>query len=160
MKERTLVLGVGNILLSDDGFGVHTVEYLKQNNPIMEQVEILDGGTLGLDLLPTLRGVKHLILIDAISGGSLPGTVHVIEKKDLSLYFRDKVSVHQLGIQEVLSLLEVLEDPVEDILVLGVEPESLEVGLRMSTVVAEQVPHVAKRVMDQLVKWQKIDKAF
>lgn len=160
MKDRTLVLGVGNILLSDDGFGVHAVEYLKQNCPIMEQVELLDGGTLGLDLLPTLRGVKQLILLDAISGGSTPGTVYAIEKKDLSLYFRDKVSVHQLGIQEVLSLLEVLEDPIEDILVLGVEPESMEVGLMMSPVVAEELPQVAQQVMDQLTKWKEMDKSF
>ncbi|MEN6414284.1 MAG: HyaD/HybD family hydrogenase maturation endopeptidase [Veillonellales bacterium] len=153
MKKIT-VLGVGNILLKDEGFGVRVVEQLQERFDFPEQVQVLDGGTLGMELMRFLLETDKLILIDAVSGSLTPGSLYELRGQAVKTYFKEKISLHDIGIQEVLAALEVLEKPVKEIVVLGVEPAVVDVGLELSPVVAPIVESVIKKVIAELNAWQ------
>lgn len=149
---NTVVLGVGNILLSDEGFGVRLVEVLSQRFHFPESVDVLDGGTLGIELMRFLDGAERLILIDAIHG-SEPGSFRIIQGEDVRLYFQEKVSLHEMGIQEVLASLVVMEKPIKEIVVIGVVPNSLEIGLDLTPIVAARIDQAVTSVIHQLQDW-------
>lgn len=149
---KTVVLGVGNILLSDEGFGVRVAEALSQRFRFPDAVEVLDGGTLGIELMRFLDGAERLILIDAIHG-SEPGSFRIIQGDDVRLYFQEKVSLHEMGIQEVLASLVVMEKPIAEIVVIGVVPQSLEIGLDLTPLVASRIDEATDSVIRQLHDW-------
>ena len=149
---KTVVLGVGNILLSDEGFGVRVAEALSQRVRFPDAVEVLDGGTLGIELMRFLDGAQRLILIDAIHG-SEPGSFRIIQGDDVRLYFQEKVSLHEMGIQEVLASLVVMEKPIAEIVVIGVVPQSLEIGLDLTPLVASRIDEATDSVIRQLHDW-------
>ena len=150
---KTVVLGVGNILLSDEGFGVRVAEALLQRFRFPDEVEVLDGGTLGIELMRFLEGATRLILIDAIHGPAQPGSFHVISGEAVRLYFKEKVSMHELGIQEVLASLVVMEKPIEEIVVIGVVPLSLEISLDLTPLIAARIDEAVASVINQLKSW-------
>ncbi|AAC06858.1 HyaD/HybD family hydrogenase maturation endopeptidase [Aquifex aeolicus] len=147
------VLGIGNILLSDEGLGVRTVEELQRRYEFPENVKVLDGGTLGIDLLYHIEGTEKLLIIDAVLGGKKPGTFYKIKNENVKKYFKSKVSMHELGIQEVLALLEVLEKPIKEIVVLGLEPKSLEVSTELTPEIQEKIPLLVEEALSQLKEW-------
>ena len=149
---KTVVLGVGTILLSDEGFGVRVAEALSQRFRFPDAVEVLDGGTLGIELMRFLDGAERLILIDAIHG-SEPGSFRIIQGDDVRLYFQEKVSLHEMGIQEVLASLVVMEKPIAEIVVIGVVPQSLEIGLDLTPLVASRIDEATDSVIRQLHDW-------
>ena len=149
---KAVVLGVGNILLSDEGFGVRVAEALSQRFRFPDAVEVLDGGTLGIELMRFLDGAERLILIDAIHG-SEPGSFRIIQGDDVRLYFQEKVSVHEMGIQEVLASLVVMEKPIAEIVVIGVVPQSLEISLDLTPLVASRIDEATDSVIRQLHDW-------
>ena len=149
---KTVVLGVGNILLSDEGFGVRVAEALSQRFRFPDAVEVLDGGTLGIELMRFLDGAQRLILIDAIHG-SEPGSFRIIQGDDVRLYFQEKVSLHEMGIQEVLASLVVMEKPIAEIVVIGVVSVSLDIGLDLTPLVASRIDEAVTSVIRQLHDW-------
>lgn len=150
----TVVLGVGNILLTDEGFGVRVAEALVQRFRFSDEIEILDGGTLGMELMRFLEGARRLILIDAVHASPAePGSFHELRGEAVRQYFREKVSMHELGIQEVLASLEVMEKPIREIVVFGVQPASLEIGLELTAPVAALLDEAVERVLRQLAEW-------
>ena len=149
---KTVVLGVGNILLSDEGFGVRVAEALSQRFRFPDVVEVLDGGTLGIELMRFLDGAQRLILIDAIHGAK-PGSFRIIKGDDVRLYFQEKVSLHEMGIQEVLASLVVMEKPIAEIVVIGVVPQSLEISLDLTPLVASRIDEATDSVIRQLHDW-------
>lgn len=148
-----VVLGVGNILLTDEGLGVHVVEDLKANYTFTPQVTLIDGGTMGMELLTYMRGMKKILLIDAINGGKNPGTVYEFPHRELEQYFTDHISVHEVGMQDILRIRAIQENPLEDAIVIGVEPESLEIGFEPSKAVQQALPEVKARVLSVLRGW-------
>lgn len=103
---RILVLGVGNILLSDEGIGVRVIEALEQRYVMPEGVEVLDGGTAGMELLEAMANRTHLIIVDAIvSRKSEPGALLLLRDEEVPVLFNNKISPHQLGLSDVLSAL-------------------------------------------------------
>ena len=148
-----VVLGVGNILLTDEGLGVHVVEDLKANYTFTPQVTLIDGGTMGMELLTYMRGMKKILLIDAINGGKNPGTVYEFPHRELEQYFTDHISVHEVGMQDILRIRAIQENPLEDAIVIGVEPESLEIGFEPSAPVQAVLPEVKERVLRVLRNW-------
>jgi hydrogenase maturation protease len=147
---NVLVLGAGNILLSDEGIGVRVVEALQRRYQVPEGVEILDGGTCGMDLLDIIAGRDHLILVDAVATGSTPGTVARLEGEEIPAVFRTKSSPHQLGLQDVLALLRLLDASPAHVTVIGVQPASLDIGLELSPVVAARLDEMVEMVADEL----------
>ena len=154
MDETITVLGIGNILLQDEGFGVRIIEELQRRYQFPDTVQILDGGTLGLDLLRFITGTTKLLVVDAISGGKLPGSFYRFTGDDVKAYFRDKVSLHELGIKDVLAVLEVLGKPIAEVAVIGIEPAVLELGLELTPIVAGMVDKTVTVAIAQLEEWQ------
>lgn len=152
--EQITVLGVGNILMQDEGFGVRVVEQLLRQYSFPENVQVLDGGTLGMELLRFLVGTDKLILVDAVSGGLPPGSFYQFNHNEVKAYFKEKVSMHELGIQDVLEVMEVLEKPAKEIRIAGVQPLTIDIGLEMTPIVAETVEPVAEKVLAILREWQ------
>ena len=148
-----VVLGVGNILLTDEGLGVHVVEDLKANYTFTPQISLIDGGTMGMELLTYMRGMKKILLIDAVNGGEAPGTIYEFPHRELEQYFTDHISVHEVGMQDILRIRAIQENPLEDAIVIGVEPESLDVGFEPSAPVQKALPEVKERVLRGLREW-------
>ena len=154
IKSNPIVLlGVGNILLTDEGFGVHVVNQLREDYVFNPPITILDGGTMGMELLTYMRGMTKLLLVDAINGGEAPGTVYEFPHEEMNHYFTDAISVHEVGMQDILRIRALQEDPLEDAVVIGVEPESLELGLTLSNSTQAVVAEVKERVLSVLSNW-------
>lgn len=154
IKSNPIVLlGVGNILLTDEGFGVHVVNQLREDYVFNPPITILDGGTMGMELLTYMRGMTKLLLVDAINGGEAPGTVYEFPHEEMNSYFTDSISVHEVGMQDILRIRALQEDPLEDAVVIGVEPESLELGLTLSDSTQAAVAEVKERILSVLSSW-------
>lgn len=151
--NEIVLLGVGNILLTDEGLGVHVVKELKESFIFTPAISIIDGGTMGMELLTYMRGMKKILLVDAINGGDAPGTIYEFPHKELEQYFTEHISVHEVGMQDILRIRAIQEDPLEDAVVIGVEPESLEIGFEPSEPVQCALPEVKKRVLNVLREW-------
>ena len=152
-ENSIVALGVGNILLTDEGLGVHVVEDLKANYTFTPQISLIDGGTMGMELLTYMRGMKKILLIDAVNGGEAPGTIYEFPHRELEQYFTDHISVHEVGMQDILRIRAIQENPLEDAIVIGVEPESLDVGFEPSAPVQKALPEVKERVLRVLREW-------
>ena len=152
-NNEIVLLGVGNILLTDEGLGVHVVKDIKESFIFTPAITIIDGGTMGMELLTYMRGMKKILLIDAINGGEPPGTVYEFPHKELEQYFTEHISVHEVGMQDILRIRAIQEEPLEDAVVIGVEPESLEIGFEPSEVVQRALPEVKDRVLNVLRQW-------
>ncbi len=150
---KILVLGVGNVLLSDEGLGVRVVQELQENYRFPDYVELMDGGTLGIDLLYFMEGFERLLLVDAVLGGSSPGSFYRFEGEEVKAYFRNKVSAHELGIQEVLALAQMLGKAPKEIVLLGMEPESLDISLELSDTVKSRLDELILAVLRELERW-------
>ncbi|MDF2635716.1 MAG: hydrogenase expression/formation protein [Pelosinus sp.] len=153
MKQIT-VLGIGNILMQDEGFGVRVVEQLLREYSFPSNVQVLDGGTLGMELLRFLIGTDKLILVDAVGGNLLPGSIYHFRNDEVKAYFKEKVSMHELGIQDVLAVMDVLEKPISEIMILGVQPLTIDTSLEMTPIVSQAVEAVVKQVLLVLKEWQ------
>jgi hydrogenase maturation protease len=147
---NVLVLGAGNILLSDEGIGVRVVEALQERYQVPETVEMLDGGTCGMDLLDVIAGRDHLIIVDAVNTGSPPGTLVRLHDGQIPAVFRTKSSPHQLGLQDVLALLGLLETAPRHVTVIGVQPASLDIGLVLTPTIAARLDELVGMVVDEL----------
>jgi hydrogenase maturation protease len=145
------VLGVGNILLSDEGAGVHLVQRLQGEYLVPDGVEVLDGGTCGLDLLPAIEGCTRLFIADAVSKEDIaPGEVFRKELADSPGYFRSRISPHQLGLSDVLALAELTGTLPRAIVLFGIKPRILHTGLELSPEVREGVERLLGMVVREI----------
>lgn len=154
-NSKPVVLGLGNPLFQDEGLGIHVISRLMDGN-LKERAELVDGGTDGLALLGIVEDARHLIVIDAIEGGYAPGTVRKHKGQEMDLLIRTKLSVHQLGFQEVLALARIRGRYPENMVLIGVQPQSLDWGTRLSEEVNRAVPRVIDMVSEQIEEWTEI----
>jgi len=148
---KVLVLGVGNLLLGDEGAGCRVVEELHRHYMIPEGLEVIDGGTMGMDLLSYLEGRSHLIVIDAVNTGTgKPGHTVRLELEDPPSFFRTMVSPHQLGLSEVLGVAAMTDSMPPSIIVIGIEPASLETSIDLSPEVEARIPEMLEMVRNEL----------
>lgn len=148
--KRILILGVGNILLTDEGFGVRAVEYLEAHYRWPAHVRLMDGGTQGLMLMPELQECDFLVVLDVVLGPEAPGTVYLLEGEDLrkSLSFRD--SMHQTDLVDTLIYCD-LAGHRPDAVVIGMEPadyHTMEIGL--TPICQARLPELAEKVVEEL----------
>lgn len=148
-----LVLGLGNTIMTDDGFGVRAVEALSSRYRFPRAVRLLDGGTLGLDLLPHLEGVERLLIIDALEMHGAPGTVFRLDGEEVPRAFAGKLSVHQMGVQDLLAVSELMGHLPPELVVWGVQPESIEMGTELTATVEAALAPVIDGVIGELRKW-------
>lgn len=147
---RAVVLGIGNTILTDEAAGVRVVEALERGYALPANVLAIDGGTSGMEMIEDLSDLDFLIVVDVVKTGAAPGTVVKIDGADIPVFFRSKLSPHQIALPDVLASLELLGTMPKEIIVLGVEPISLELGMEMTTTVAERIPQLVKMVVEEL----------
>jgi hydrogenase maturation protease len=157
-----LVLGLGNRLETDEALGALVIERLLADPSLLgdlpdpASVELVDGGTVGLGLLPLLMDLDGLVVVDAITAKTEPGTL--IDMDGAALIRHDLVmSVHDLGAGELLGALHVLEAWPKRVRVIGLEPKAIELGLELTEPVAAGVPGLIDAVGGYLAEWQRAD---
>ena len=149
-EKKVLVIGVGNLLLQDEGVGVHVAREL-MGRELPSGVEVFDGGTSIMDLLPVIQEAERIIVIDALRGGEKPGTVYRLTSKDLEARGERSLSLHQVGLLESLDLVERLGSHPE-VVIFGVEPGKIDWGMEMGWEVQAKVPKVIELVYQELEK--------
>jgi len=145
-----LILGVGNILLGDEGIGIRVVEELENRFAFPEEIMLLDGGTAGIELLRYIDGRDLLILIDAMRADLAPGTVFKVEGEDVAKRFMTKISPHQIGLSDLLAAAILSEQMPKQNTLYGVEPESLETGIVLSPAVEASVEKIISAILTEL----------
>ena len=151
---QTLILGVGNLLMADEGVGVHVIQRLVAGYQLPEEVQVLDGGTLGMDLLYYLEGVENLLLIDAVQAHKKPGTLVRLEGDEVPAFMSIKISPHQLGVPDMLAAAKLKGNCYPQRIVLwGIQPELMEIGLDLSPTVESQMASIIENVLEQLQAW-------
>jgi hydrogenase maturation protease len=148
---RVVILGIGNTILSDEGVGVHAAEAFEAAYDLPDNVEVIDGGTSGMELLGPLSDTDLLVILDAIKANRPPGTVVRLAGREVPVFFRSKLSPHQISICDVLAGLEFSGDLPGDMVLIGVEPLSLELGLELTPVVAARIPEMVRMAADELL---------
>ena len=155
--NKTLILGVGNYLLSDDGLSIHVLERLQASNRIPDEIQMVDGGTCGLDLLQYLEGVSNLIIIDAVNRkNAAPGTIIRLSGDQVPAYLSLKISPHDIGLPDLLATAKLRDLYPQRIVVLGISPESLDLGVELSPVVAAQVDTLINLIIEEVIQKESI----
>jgi hydrogenase maturation protease len=145
---RIAVLGLGNLLMGDEGVGIHVLHKLKERGP-PEGVELVDGGTAGIDLLPVLKQADRVIIIDAVRAGGRPGSIYRFKPEDLKGETPMALSLHQFSLQDVLHSAHLLGIEPE-ITIIGVEPKRIAPGLELSEELQEVLPQLVEVVWAEL----------
>ncbi|HSN73073.1 MAG TPA: HyaD/HybD family hydrogenase maturation endopeptidase [Steroidobacteraceae bacterium] len=156
MQDRcVVVLGVGNVLWADEGFGVRCVEALTEAWHLPDDVRVMDGGTLGLALVPELLDATHVLLFDAVAHHGEPGSLIVARDDEVpALMAGNKMSLHQVGMNDVFASLELLGHKPERLTVVGVRPVQLaDYGGSLTDQVRQQVPVALGLGVDELRRW-------
>lgn len=147
---KVAVLGLGNVLLQDEGIGVRVVQELRHRYAPPAGAEFVDGGTSAMDLLEYMAGRDLVILVDAVKAGRGPSSVVRFAGDDIAALFRQRISPHQLGIAEVLATLLILGEAPKSVVLLGIEPKSMSVGLGLSPELSRVVDSVVAQVVTEL----------
>lgn len=147
--ERILVLGIGNMLWADEGFGIRVVEALDRDFALPDHVGVMDGGTQGLYLLPHIENLDALIIVDAIDYGLAPGTFRTLRGAEVPAFLgAHKMSLHQTGFQDVLATAQLMDRCPRDLVLIGVQPAVLDdYGGGLTDIVAAQVQPAVDAVL-------------
>lgn len=148
-RAPVIVLGVGNILLRDEGVGVRVAEALARMEPA-DGIEVLDGGTASMALLDSLRDRDKVIIIDAVKGGGRPGTLYRFTPDDISVHREVITSLHQLGVLDALTHVECLGRAPKSVVFYGIEPGDMGWGLNLTPEVEAALPRVLELVLGEL----------
>ena len=151
--SRTLIVGIGNYIMTDDSAGIHAVNALRESYTFPDGVELIDGGTKGIELLPYLEDCRRLMLIDAVDFREPPGTVKIIESNDMQAFLDLKFSVHQIGIPDMLFALEFKGIKPPEMCLVGIQPASLEMGTDMTESVSAGFGDLLDTAISRLGDW-------
>ncbi|MFN3533847.1 MAG: HyaD/HybD family hydrogenase maturation endopeptidase [Desulfatiglandales bacterium] len=150
MTQRITILGIGNLLLKDEGLGIHALKTLEERYDFPPQVRLVDGGVLGLGLLSVLSESEFLIVLDAVKNGERPGTVYRIDEKEIPTRIRAKNSLHQIDFLETLAASELIGKRPK-CTILGIEPKDIEsVDIELSPEVADAMEELIGLVILEL----------
>jgi hydrogenase maturation protease len=144
-----LILGVGNILLSDEGVGVRVIEAM-ESLELPDDVELFDGGTASVDLLNNLADRDKVIIIDAVQGGSKPGTLYRFTPDDITVQRQNFTSIHQVGLLETLTTAKYLGCEPREVVIFGIEPKEVNWGLELSSEIRVVLPRVVELVLNEI----------
>jgi len=150
---QTLIVGIGNFIMTDDAAGIHAVNALRDGYTFTGDVSLIDGGTKGIELLPFLEGCQRLMLIDAVDFREPPGTVKIIEGDKMKAFLDLKFSVHQIGIPDMLFALEFKGIKPPEMCLVGIQPASLDMGTEMTKPVSEAFGPLLDATIGRLKKW-------
>lgn len=148
--NKTLILGIGNILLRDEGLGVRAVDLFKERYTVPRGVACFDGGTLGLKLLSTVEEYRRIIIIDALSTGKPPGTIHRFTGEEIKVMkLPHRASAHEVGLKDLLTIA-FFEGFSPEVVLLGAVPLDISPGLELSPLIKGKLPAIADMVRKEL----------
>jgi len=147
-KVRLVVIGVGNLLLKDEGIGVHIAHALQQID-IPHDIKIIDGGT-SPDLPYYLKDVDKLIIIDAVKAKGKPGTVYRFHPHDANTESEGMVSVHELGLEQSLGIMRLIGSEPKEIVIIGIEPKEIDWGTELSAELQQKIPEIMNVILSEI----------
>jgi hydrogenase maturation protease len=153
MADDVVVLGLGNLLRRDEGLGVVALQRLRDRYDLGDAVVLLDGGTLGLDLVSHLEGATRLVVLDAVLDAGPPGTMVRLSGDEVPVFFGTLVSTHDIGLSGILALMRLRGTEPPEVVVLGMVPEVMELGLELSEPVAGALDRLVESAADELRQW-------
>jgi hydrogenase maturation protease len=139
--------------MSDEGVGVRVVERLATVYDLPEGVQLLDGGTLGLDLLYYLEGIENLLIVDAVETGKKPGTLLRLDGDGVPAFLSAHISPHEIGVPDMLFAAKLKDVYPRNVVLWGVQPALLDIGLELSPAVQAQVDVLVNKIVGQLEQW-------
>ncbi|HVO65393.1 MAG TPA: HyaD/HybD family hydrogenase maturation endopeptidase [Syntrophales bacterium] len=149
-KNNITILGLGNILLQDEGFGVHFIRWFEKNYLLPEGVKIVEGGALGYKLLDTVCSCNNLFVIDVIKASDEPGSIYRFTKEEINEQELQPTSAHEVSFQDVLCKAELIEE-LPDVIFLCVVPyEYKDMGLELTPLMRKKIPEVEKLLLQEL----------
>jgi hydrogenase maturation protease len=148
------VLGLGNLMRTDDAIGMLSLDRLTDDIRFPREIEAIEGGTLGLDLLHALYGISHLLVLDAVDIGAAPGTLVRFAGRELARLPTSK-SVHLLGLSDLINVLLLMEAPPTEVVLLGVQPESTDWGTNLTPVVEAAQSSLVEAALKQIAQWDE-----
>jgi hydrogenase maturation protease len=152
-QNRKIVLGLGNTLNRDEGLGVHALKALEEKIGNVDTLEFVDGGVLGLNLLPWVEEASHLLILDAINARQAPGTVVEMTGEQIPMYKGIKMSDHQITFQEVLGLAKFREKLPPKLHLIGAQPVDMSIGLELSQQITVVIPELVRLAEQRLSEW-------
>jgi hydrogenase maturation protease len=153
MRNRISLIGLGNILLMDDGIGIHAVRALREGFEFPEGLILLEGGTLGLDLLPYLEGLEKILFVDAVHLKKEPGTIAIIEDDEIPSFLKPALSFHQVGLADLLFAAKFMGMKPSKITLIGIQPARIETGLTLSETLNKNFGELLKTILEKLREW-------
>ncbi|MBS1257381.1 MAG: Hydrogenase 1 maturation protease [Candidatus Scalindua arabica] len=149
--DKVVIIGIGNLLLMDEGIGIHAINELEEHK-LPENVDIYDGGTGGFKLIDLMHGAARVIFIDAVESGKAPGTVTIFSSEDVhSIYHKKKYSLHDTDLMEVIKITELLEAPPK-IEIVGIQPKTINYGTTLSKELRDAMPDIINTVLNRIEK--------
>lgn len=153
--KKINIIGIGNTLYTDEGVGVHIMPYLEEALSGFNNVELLEGATDGMRLLEPVEEADYLIIIDAINAGKPGGEMITIRQEEIPRYYGVKMSVHQVGFQEVLFAADLRGRLPEEMVMFGIQPDSLDLHIGLSDKVKGKLPDLVASVVEQVQQWSE-----
>ena len=147
------VLGIGNLLMGDEGVGVHLVQTLEESYTFSPAINLIDGGTTGLDLIPYFEDCKKMIIVDAVDFQKEPGHIGTLYNEEIHYRFNTKLSLHHAGLADVLSVIKLTDIPSPDMMLIGVQPQIVEMGIKLSDVISNEMEQLLNKVIEKLEEW-------
>jgi len=149
MNSKIVVIGIGNLLLMDEGIGVHTINELETHD-LPKSIEIYDGGTGGFKLIDLMHGAARVIFIDAVETGKAPGSVTIFSAEDVhSIYNKKKYSLHDTDLMEIIKMAEMLGNPPM-IEIVGIQPKTINYGTTLSKELAGSMSNIVNSVLKRI----------
>jgi len=156
--QQTLILGIGNTLLTDEGLGIHLLDYLREHHADLPGVSYLDGGTLSFTLAPDIEDCENLIILDAAQFNEAPGTVKLLVGAEMDHFVgHGKRSVHEVGLVDLMTIARLQDRLPRNRALLGIQPAEVGWGEAPSDAVSHAIPEAANQVIGLLYKWQLLD---
>jgi hydrogenase maturation protease len=153
LNINVTLIGLGNLLLRDEGIGIHAIRALEARNLVPPGLEIVDGGTSGLDLLPYIEGRDRVLFVDAVNFRKEPGYIGVLENQEIPAMFSHKDSLHHLGLIDVLAAAQLLDVAPREVCLVGIQPHIIETGLELSEPLKAKLPLVLSCILAKLQDW-------
>lgn len=146
-RPRKVVMGTGNLLMGDDGVGIHVIQALRMEEGLPDDVTVIDAGTAALDVLQSMGAVESLIIVDAVKGGGEPGTIYRFSPEDIAEIPRERISLHQMSLLQTLKTAEMLGAERPNITIIGIEPGVISPGTSLSPPVLRTIPKIIEQVL-------------
>ncbi len=150
MNENRLIIGLGNILLRDEGAGIRCVEYIK-NRGLSQDIKILDGATMGLDLLEEIKGFEKVVIVDAVDMGKEPGYITSFSAEQVQPNSTGKkFSLHEIGLADVIGVGKKIGYNFDNVRIVGIQPKETSRGDSLSETIKEKLPYLAEKVLREI----------